>query len=506
MSNFIRLFASLGLGLAIVFSLALTALILLFDINQYKPDIQTAVKEQSGLDLVFEGDLSMSVIPSLQIETPKLVLSKEGVKDQIHINSAAIDVALLPLLRGQVIAEGIEVNQLHLVGPNAEKSPLKSLSLKTDLWLKTLEKQVQADHTTLYLDDDPVQVAWQFNYGAQDLTASLTGEKLALDKLLVLMAALSPETAKEAAKEEKIVPPNWPKTALIPGDVLRAMSADVSMNIQQMTWQQWELNQAQLHLNLKDGVLNIDKAQGESLGGQISETAVLDVNTTPYTLKVTSHSKGIQSEGLLKNMDLDPWLKTTMNLDIELTTQGRSIYDWLNNAYGSIQFTAPEGQLVGLDLAKSVCGGIQSIQKRVQAKPSLLEGQTAFSAMKVDWSVINGRIVSKTTQAQLDGLKLNASGSVDLMSWKVDTQTGLLIESDLFETCEIPKALRNRSFVMQCKGSLKSEITQLCKPDYALMRNELKEVLKEKAKERALEEIQKKLSNPSDLFKGLFGR
>ena len=506
MSKFIRLFTSLGLGLALVLTLAFTALILLFDINQYKPDIQTAVKEQSGLDLSFEGDLSLSVIPSLQIEAPKLMLSKEGLKDQIHIDSAALEIALLPLLRGQVIAEGIEVNQLHLVGPNAEKSPLKNLSLKTDLWLKTMEKHVQADHTTLYLDEDPVQVQWQFNYGAQDLKASLTGEKLALDKLLVLMAALSPETAKEAAKEDTITPPNWPKTALIPGDVLRSISADVSMDIQHMTWQQWELKQAQLHLSLKDGILNVDKAQGESLGGQISETAVLDVNTTPYTLKVTSHSKAIQSSSLLENLDMEPWLKTQMNLDIELTTRGRSIYDWLNNANGSIQFTAPEGQLVGLDIAKSVCGGIKSIQQKLQAQPKLLEGETAFSAMQVDWSVINGRIVSKTTQAQLDGLKLNASGAVDLMTWKADAQTSLLLESNLFEKCEVPKTLRNRSFVLQCKGSLNNEITQLCQPDYAHLRNELKAVLKDKAKERAIEEIQKKLGNPNDLFKGLFGR
>ena len=57
MSKFIRLFTSLGLGLALVLTLAFTALILLFDINQYKPEIQTAVKEQSGYHIGLKAPL-----------------------------------------------------------------------------------------------------------------------------------------------------------------------------------------------------------------------------------------------------------------------------------------------------------------------------------------------------------------------------------------------------------------------------------------------------------------
>ncbi|RYV01499.1 AsmA family protein [Shewanella sp. OPT22] len=98
--------------LALIVCLALY-LTFLFDLNDYKPELVSLVKEQTGRELKIEKDLKWTVYPSLGIEIEKLSLSApKGFKQQmLSVNKAVAEVKFLPLLSKQV-----EISRLNFDG------------------------------------------------------------------------------------------------------------------------------------------------------------------------------------------------------------------------------------------------------------------------------------------------------------------------------------------------------------------------------------------------------
>jgi AsmA protein len=117
-----RLFKTLAWifgGLIALIVVAAIVLVATFDPNEYKDDIIAAVKKSTGRDLTIEGQLSLSLFPWLGVETGRVTFSNApgfGNQPMARIESAAIKVAVLPLLRQEVVVDGIRLNglQLHL--------------------------------------------------------------------------------------------------------------------------------------------------------------------------------------------------------------------------------------------------------------------------------------------------------------------------------------------------------------------------------------------------------
>ncbi|MCW8890780.1 MAG: AsmA family protein, partial [Sedimenticola sp.] len=117
-----KLFKIIGSLLAVVVVLVIAAVIILpmvIDPNDYKGEIVSQVKEQTGRDLKIDGDLKLSVFPWLGIDIGGLSLSNAkgfGDKPFAVVNSAAVRVKLMPLLSKQLEVDtiGLEGLQLNL--------------------------------------------------------------------------------------------------------------------------------------------------------------------------------------------------------------------------------------------------------------------------------------------------------------------------------------------------------------------------------------------------------
>jgi AsmA protein len=85
-----------------------------FDPNRYKGQIESAVKEQTGRTLRLQGDLEVAFFPSLGAKVAQATLSERAADQQfLSLESAHGSVALLPLLRGEVIVDRIRVAGLQ---------------------------------------------------------------------------------------------------------------------------------------------------------------------------------------------------------------------------------------------------------------------------------------------------------------------------------------------------------------------------------------------------------
>jgi len=96
----------LVIAAAVVFALS-------FDANRYKPQIERLVHEKTGRTLKLQGPLEAAIWPSLGAKVAGITFSERGSEQQfVALDSAHASLALLPLLRGQVVVDRIRISGL----------------------------------------------------------------------------------------------------------------------------------------------------------------------------------------------------------------------------------------------------------------------------------------------------------------------------------------------------------------------------------------------------------
>jgi AsmA protein len=104
------------IGLLLVVALVaslVTAVVKLFDPNQFKDQIVRYVLERTQRDLVLDGELTMRYFPKLGIESGKASLSqRRSAREFASIERARVTIGWLPLLHGRMRVDSVEVEGL----------------------------------------------------------------------------------------------------------------------------------------------------------------------------------------------------------------------------------------------------------------------------------------------------------------------------------------------------------------------------------------------------------
>jgi AsmA protein len=107
------------LVVAVLFIGVITGIFLaFFDANEYKQQASDLVREQTGRELKFYGDVSLTVFPVLGMELGAMSFSNAeefGATDMIKVNKASISVDVASLIAfnpevNQLILDGLEIN------------------------------------------------------------------------------------------------------------------------------------------------------------------------------------------------------------------------------------------------------------------------------------------------------------------------------------------------------------------------------------------------------------
>lgn len=110
--------------LAALLVAAVIALPLLFDPNDYKPQINAAIERQIGREVTISGDIGLSVFPWLGLEIGRVtVANAQGFGDEpmAEVATAQVSVKLLPLLTRDIEVGTVSLDGLRLrLARNAE--------------------------------------------------------------------------------------------------------------------------------------------------------------------------------------------------------------------------------------------------------------------------------------------------------------------------------------------------------------------------------------------------
>lgn len=154
------------LGLAVMVALIaglVTAVVKLFDPNQFKDQLVSWVHERTQRDLVLDGDLRVSYFPKLALESGKASLSqRRSAREFAAIDKARVTIAWWPLLRGRLHVDSAEVDGLR-----AQLIRLKDGSTNVDDLARDLTSvdasaidldEMRLTRTSLQWNDE---IAWQ---------------------------------------------------------------------------------------------------------------------------------------------------------------------------------------------------------------------------------------------------------------------------------------------------------------------------------------------------------
>ena len=118
MTRSIRYLVWIAGGLVALFILAAAALFIFFDSNDFREEISSSVKKQTGRDLLIEGDISLDIFPWLAVGVGKSSLGNApgfGDEPMASFDKASLGVRVLPLiLRREVVVGAAEIKGLNL--------------------------------------------------------------------------------------------------------------------------------------------------------------------------------------------------------------------------------------------------------------------------------------------------------------------------------------------------------------------------------------------------------
>ena len=247
----------------------------------------------------------------------------------------------------------------------------------------------------------------------------------ALERPIVLAAAgTKSSTAKPAASAPAAVSggvdPRWSRDPL-DLSALASVDADVLLRSAAIAFQDYRLDNADIALNLANGILRTNRATGTLFGGTVQANATLDATRnakTDLTLQVANLDVGrAVAAAAGKGM-----AGGALNLDLRANTQGGSVAQ-LVQALGGNGSLAIKGLDVKKEAQGSALAGVLELVMNLNTLGGALSGGKGTLADVTGTFTIDKGVIRSQDARLVSGVgNGNAVATVDLPRWTIDSQ------------------------------------------------------------------------------------
>jgi len=198
---------------------------------------------------------------------------------------------------------------------------------------------------------------------------------------------------------------------------LRRMILDGTAKIGQLTVSKARIQDVQLQIKAKDGIIKLDPLNLKMYQGNATGAAVLDVTKDTPRSDLNLRVNGIQVNPLMKDVLEKDFLEGSTNADIKLSLVGdtpEQIKKTLNGQ-GDLRFN--DGALVGIDLA-SMARNVQSAFG--MGKPDGERPRTDFTELSIPFTIANGVTQTPGSSLKSPFIRIIATGTADLVKETLD--------------------------------------------------------------------------------------
>lgn len=366
----------------------------IFDINQYKPQVEKLVAKYAKVDAKINGDMKIGLSFKPSIEVDNVEISNQETKNPIAwIGAALVQFSIKPLLAKEIVVDTVqtehtkiyytpteyaEINNLD-VSMEAYNAPIK-IELDTDVsgvnivasgTLSSLKSIAESGYNEVEADLNIKALGYNVKYDGKiyDIQSALkaqglykvtyknntvsgsvkfdSSKKVPYVNLVAESKNLNLEdfTQTQQASKGGVVSVANADTLItntdIPYEYLKMVNADVILKIQQMIINQdMLLKDVNSQISLKDGVLKVNFKNIGAGDGKISGTVDTDANKKTAAVNLVGSDIILQDFykpfSLPSNKALYIKEGGKTNFSINLKTSGKDTKDYIANSKGEV--------------------------------------------------------------------------------------------------------------------------------------------------------------------------
>lgn len=404
----------------------------------------------------------------------------------------------------------------------ADKNALSHFELNTRLH-GTLNS-FMLNQMTLSID----QTAISGNAGIKDfqsglLYAQLNGDQLDADRYL-------PTVEKKVATEQPVdvkqhtehannrgntkLPDASSKTAwstdtVLPIERLSTLNADLDLTFNELSIHKLPILQAQLNVQAQQGVITLNRLQGQLFNGEFNSSASLNTSVEPALLTFQHSTRNLPVEKILQTLEHEVTLTGLLDSTTNLRTQGNSTQAWIDHLNGTLNFAIFNGVLPDADLERQLCIGIATLNRQRLAA-SNGQKDTPFNDLRGTLTIRNGIAHNPDLRVAIPGLSVKGQGDIDLRVLSLDYYLGIMIEGDTSlmpdPACQVHKRWVGVEWPVRCRGPLELG-AKACRIDQQGLGKITARLAGDKLNNKFNEKLNEKVSPElKDALKGLFKR
>lgn len=358
----------------------------------------------------------------------KLTFNKEQVKLSLHAqepfklveggdNKAKIDLKIGSLLAlvfdGKANMQGangnIELDSSSLValsGLTGKKLDWKgetSLAFNGQGALACSTSECSLNKAKITLDDSILSGDMKINFASAvpSIEAKLAGNKINLNHYLPKaekQASISIISDAQAAQ-------GW-DTKPIDFSGIRAVNANLSLDIKEILYQATTLNKVALTLKIVNGALLLDIPHVEFYSGTAKISATANASNI---ISANLDASNIQIEPMLKDFAQFDRLTGTANVSTSITGRGASQRDIISSLAGKGEIKLSDGTIRGVNIAQIV-----SSAKAMVTGVDTSSEKTNFSELGGTYTIAQGIVKNDDLIMKAPLLRLKGAGTVDL--------------------------------------------------------------------------------------------
>lgn len=424
---------------------------------------------------------------------------------QLSANLEISQLSTAPVIAGRISSNSFDVNALMATLGEAAietSDPSALSSVVMDITLKGPANSVMADPLVITLDSSKLSG----KAGLSDINTGALVFDLALDRIR-LDGYLPPDAATETASEpaaasgqsiqesEALLPP-LSAEPLLPLADLRTLIVDGKLRVGAVQYQDIGINELQLAVSARDGVLALTQLAGKGLQGSFAADATLDARTDTPIMTASTSIKGMQVQPLAKAALDDDLFLGILDLDMNVEARGNSEQALADTSRGAITTTLTKGTLRGMNLHTTLLKGINDMLGAYQALTSFapdVDPNRLPAELREDTEVVQLlakarleklMVFADSIEAQLRDGTLSGNGVMSLRSALFDFRLGMTSEKITDN-----KYLKGQTWPMRCKGSLNGDAADWCRQD----KEGFKDIGKSVASKVAQDKVKEKL-------------
>jgi AsmA protein len=176
---------------------------------------------------------------------------------------------------------------------------------------------------------------------------------------------------------------------------------------------------ARLDVNLEDGVMEAALMESELYGGSASGRLLLHGSGPLAALEATLDASGIDGGKLAAGLSAPERIRGQADVDLDLKARGASQQELVARLRGTAQVQVRDGALIDFDVP-ALLGHVET--KVAEGWAAAAGGETPFSRLNASFAIEDGIAETEDLALRGPGAEVNATGSIDLLSRRLDLQ------------------------------------------------------------------------------------